>query len=162
MQEGVRIETPQRSSYDGAGGVARGDRARGRGCLSTRSLTSSSSSVKTTWTLTSSRHSKNTATGSSRASCKHRKPPVCRPCGRPQHTLDIVCGPDLCPTWQGPDPRFAIAPPFIPPEPAERACPDCRQTAWWTRADSGEVCGLCYPAPHVLEWSLPSQESPMT
>jgi hypothetical protein len=44
------------------------------------------------------------------------KPPVCRACGRPQHEPDIICGPELCPTWEQPDPNFAIAAPFVPLE----------------------------------------------
>jgi hypothetical protein len=43
-----------------------------------------------------------------------RTPPVCCPCGRRQYQPDVVCGPELCPTWRDPDP---IAPPFVPTEP---------------------------------------------
>ena len=42
------------------------------------------------------------------------RPPRCRACGRPQHEPDVVCGPDLCPSWQDPDPRYPIAPPYVP------------------------------------------------
>jgi hypothetical protein len=42
--------------------------------------------------------------------------PPCRSCGRPQHQPDVICGPELCPTWRDPDPTCAVAPPFVPPE----------------------------------------------
>ena len=88
-------------------------------------------------------------------------PPHCRACGRPQHHPDIVCGPDLCPSWQEPDPNFPIAPAYVPLPPLPRPCPDCGQHAWWTRADGGQVCGVCHPDPRALFEQCAREEAPM-
>ena len=43
-----------------------------------------------------------------------RHTPICRPCGRPQHHPDVICGPGLCPSWADPDPAYPIAPGYFP------------------------------------------------
>ena len=42
------------------------------------------------------------------------RPPLCVPCGRPQHYPDVICSPAQCPSWRDPDPAWPIALPYIP------------------------------------------------
>ncbi len=46
---------------------------------------------------------------------KPTEPPLCVPCGRPQHQPDVVCSPGLCPSWTDPDPSWPIAAAYVPP-----------------------------------------------
>jgi hypothetical protein len=83
-------------------------------------------------------------------------PPKCLQCGRPQHEGDYVC-PEPTPA----DSKFPIAPPYWPPPPLPKPCPDCGRVAWWARPDGGEVCGVCHPDPHVLLERRAHREAPM-
>jgi hypothetical protein len=83
-------------------------------------------------------------------------PPKCHQCGRAQHEADYVC-PEPTPA----DANFPIAPPYWPPPPLPKPCPDCGRIAWWARPDGGQVCGVCHPDPRVLLERRAQQEAPM-
>jgi hypothetical protein len=38
-------------------------------------------------------------------------------------------------------------PPYCPPGPDPRKCPDCKRVAWGRREDGGQICGVCHPDP---------------